>query len=305
MAIASEIHSLEEVNYKFRLGRFFLGIILFFILIFSFLSYYPFGDKLKDRVKALTGGACPLDYNEVRFEFFLPKIVIDDLIIPASCMGKEGAPLRLTYLNLGFRLISFSPFGIPFKIETQYNAQPLELFYVLGLGKQTLRMVDQRLVLSRLDGLMGNFKLGGSIILDALVQMDMNQKMLALDIKAKSENFNIPAQNVMQNRFSLPSLNVRKFYLETNSDNFPNLKVVSFTLGDPDSPVRMDLKGNINVQNPMNFSSLKLDGELAFSEQFKQQFPVGFLVNDTFTVKDGFYQVTLGGTLAAPALQPR
>jgi hypothetical protein len=304
MAIASEIHSLEEVNYRSRIGRFVFGIILFFILIFSFLSYYPIGDKIKDQIKKATGGSCPFDYNDVRFELFLPKMVIDDVTIPASCLGKEGAPIRLSYLNLGFRLISFSPFGIPFKIETQYNGQPIELFYVLGFGGQTIRMVDQRLVLSRLEGLMGNFKLGGSVIVDVLVQMDMNQKMTALDIKAKSEDFKIPAQNVMQN-FSLPALNVRKFYLETNSENFPTVKVVSFTLGDPDSPVRMDLKGSVKIQEPMNFSTLKLDGELAFSEQFKQQFPVTFIVNDTYTVKDGFYQVTLGGSLGAPALQPR
>jgi hypothetical protein len=67
----------------------------------------------------------------------------------------------------------------------------------------------------------------------------------------------------------------------------------------------MDLKGSVKIQEPMNFSTLKLDGELAFSEQFKQQFPVTFIVNDTYTVKDGFYQVTLGGSLGAPALQPR
>ncbi len=304
MAIASEIHSLEEVNYQSRISRFFFGIILIFILFFSFVSYYPIGDKVKEQIKKASGGACPFDYNDVRFEFFLPKMVIDDVTIPASCLGKSGAPIRLTYLNLGFRLISFSPFGIPFKIETQYNAQPIELYYVLGFGGQTIRMVDQRLVLSRLEGLMGNLKLGGSVIVDVLVQLDMNQKLKALDIKAKSEDFKIPAQNVMQN-FSLPALNVRKFYLETNSDNFPNLKVVSFTLGDPDSPVRMDLKGNVKVVEPINFSTMKLDGELAFSEQFKQQFPVTFLVNDTYTVKDGFYQVTLGGSLGAQALQPR
>jgi hypothetical protein len=304
MAVASEIHSLEEINYKSRIRPFFFGIILFFIVTASFLSYYPFGQKIKEQVKKATAGACAFDYTDINFEFLLPKIVVNDVILPASCFGKQGPAIRLDYVNLGFRLISFSPFGIPFKLDTQYNHQPLELYYVLGFGGQTIRMIDQRLVLSRLEGLMGNFKLGGSVVVDVLVQMDMAQKLKAIDIKAKSEDFKIPAQTLMQN-FNLPNLSVRKFYLETSSENFPQLKVNSLVLGDPDSPVRMNLKGTINMREPAELSPLNLNGELAFSEQFKENFPVSFLVNDTYTVKDGFYQVTLGGTLGAPALQPR
>lgn len=304
MAVASEIHSLEEIHYKSKFQPFLFGLLLFLILVTSFLSYYPVGDKLKDQIKRATAGACAFDYADLHFEFFLPKLVVEDVTLPASCFGKMGPAVRLDYVNLGFRLISFSPFGIPFKLETQYNRQPIELYYVLGLGAQTIRMKDQRLVLSRLESLMGNFKLGGSVTVDLLMSMDMKQNLTALDIKAQSTDFKIPAQTVMQN-FNLPALSVRKFYLETSSENFPKLRVEKFILGDPDSPVRMDLKGTVTMAKPPEFSQLKLDGELAFSEQFKQNFPVTFIVNDTYTVKDGFYQVTLGGTLGAPQLQPR
>jgi hypothetical protein len=193
---------------------------------------------------------------------------------------------------------------MPFKLDTQYNGQPLELYYVIGPSGQTIRMIDQRLVLSRFESLMGNFKLGGSVVVDALVQMNLQQKLTALDIKAKSEDFRIPAQTVMQT-FNLPNLMVRKFYLETNSESFPQLKVTSLVLGDPDSPVRMNMKGTVSIKEPTESSPLNLTGELAFSEQFKQNFPVTFIVNENYTVKDGFYQVRLGGTLGAPQLQPR
>ncbi len=303
MAIASEIHSLDEVNYKSRIKPFLFGLLIFFILVFSFLTYYPIGDKIKDQVKKATAGACNFDYNDVGFEFFLPKVVIDDLTIPASCLGREGAPIRLNYLNLSFRLISFSPFGIPFKIDTEYNGQPLEVYYVLGFGGQTIRMIDQRLVLSRLENLMGNFKLGGSVTVDATIQMDMSQKLKAMDIKALSKDFKIPPQTMQG--FDLPSLSVRDFYLETNSDNFPKLRVEKLTLGDTESPVRASFKGTISMIEPANFSAIKLDGEMAFSEQFKQQFPVSLIFNEKYTVKDGFYQISLGGTLGQPQLQPR
>lgn len=303
MAVASEIHSLEEINYKSRIKPFLFGILIFWILVFSFLSYYPIGDKIKDQVKKATAGACNFDYNDVSFEFFLPKVVVDDLIIPASCLGREGAPIRLNYLNLGFRLISFSPFGIPFKIDTEYNGQPLEVYYVLGPGGQTIRLIDQRLVLSRLENLMGNFKLGGSVTVDVMIQMDMAQKLKALNIKALSKDFKIPSQTMQG--FDLPSLSVRDFFLETNSDNFPKVRVEKMTLGDTDSPVRASFKGTINMIEPAGFSPLKLDGEMAFSEQFKQQFPVSLVFNEKYSVKDGFYQISLGGTLSQPQLQPR
>jgi hypothetical protein len=166
-------------------------------------------------------------------------------------------------------------------------------------------MKDQRLNLSKFENLMGNFKLGGSVIVDLLMQMNYSQKLTALDIKAQSNDFKIPAQTVM-GALNLPTLPVRKFYLETNSENFPRLRVDKFIMGDPDSPVRMDLKGTIQVQDQLGFSPMKLDGELAFSDQFKQAFPVeGTLVNEQYTVKDGFYQVSLQGSLNAPQLMPR
>lgn len=303
MAVASEIHSLEEINYKSRIKMYLLVPISLFILATAFVSYYPFGDKIKDQIKKVTGGTCPFDYSDVSFELFLPKMVVNDVIIPASCLGKEGPAIRLEYLNLGFRLISFSPFGIPFKIETLYNRQPIELFYVIGPGGQTIRMIDQRLVLSRLESLMGNFKLGGTVTVDVRMSTDFQSKLTGLDIKAESRDFKIPSQSLMG--FDFPSLSVRKFGLETNSDNFPKLGVTKLILGDPDSPVRMDLKGTINMREPANMSGVSLAGELAFSEQFKAQFPVNLLLNESYTVKDGFYQIALEGILAQPQLKPR
>ena len=303
MAVASEIHSLEEINYKSRIKTFLFVPVCLFILLTAFVSYYPFGDKIKDQIKKVTGASCPFDYSDVEFEFFLPKMVVSDVILPASCFNKEGPAIRLDYVNLGFRLISFSPFGIPFKIETQYNRQPVELFYVIGPGGQTVRMIDQRLVLNRLESLMGNFKLGGTVMVDVRMQMDFAQKLTALDVKAESRDFRIPAQSLMG--FDFPALTVRKFGLETNSDNFPQLRVAKLILGDPDSPVRMDLKGTINMREPANMSPMNLAGELAFSEQFKAQFPVNLLLNEAYTVKDGFYQIALEGILGQPQLKPR
>lgn len=303
MAIASEIHSLEEISYKSRIKMFLLIPLCLIILATAFVSYYPFGEKVKDQIKKVTAGACPFDYSTMRFEFFLPKMVISDVILPASCFGKEGPAIRLDYLNLGFRLISFSPFGIPFKIETQYNRQPVELFYVLGPGGQTVRLIDQRLVLNRLESLMGNFKLGGTVTVDLRMQMDYSQKLMGLDLKAESRDFKIPAQSLMG--FDFPALSVRKFGLETDSENFPKLRVSKLILGDPDSPVRMDLKGTISMREPASASALNLTGELAFSDQFKTQFPVNLLLNEAYTVKDGFYQIALEGFLSAPQLKPR
>lgn len=303
MAIASEIHSLEEINYRSRLRPFLLTPIVVVIFAAAFLAYFPIGDKLKDQIKKASAGACDFDYASLSVEFLLPKIVIDDVILPASCFGREGASVRLDYVNLGFRLISFSPFGIPFKLETQYNRQPLELYYVLGFGGQTIRMKDQRLNLSRLESLMGNFKLGGTVTVDVWLATDYAQKLTALDIKAQSTDFKIPAQSMMG--FDFPPLAVRKFGLETDSSNFPELRLTKLVLGDPDSPVRMDLKGTIGIREPLNMSNLKLAGELAFSDQFKEQFPVGLLLNESYTVKDGFYQIALEGPLAMPQLRPR
>lgn len=300
MATASEIQSLDDIQYKSKIKIYFLPLIIGFLFMMAFLNFYPIGTELKGFIKKnLKGSGCNPDWDDIRIEWLLPKLVISDLVLPASCMGKMGDPLKFSFVTVNFQLISFSPIGIPFKIDTEMNAQPLSLYFVQGFGQRMIRLKDQKISLARLQPLMGEFKMGGNVTVDMSLLMANNNTIKTLNLKAESRDFQIPSQNLQG--FTTPNLKINTLAVEANSDAPPRVTVDKLFMGDTNSPMRAQFKGYFDLQNgAVAFSPLNLTGEVAFSEQFKQQLPLIDMMFQSFTQKDGFYQIRLGGTLGAP-----
>lgn len=303
MASMSEIQSLEEVSYKSRIKFYFYPIIISFIFVISFFNYYPVGDQLKVFMKKnLQGTACNPDYDQIRLEWLLPKIIVSDLSLPASCFNRTGEPIKFSFVTINFHFISFAPLGIPFRIDTEMNGQPLSLYYVQGIGQRMVRLKDQAIALARLQPLMGGkFKLSGNMTIDMSALLASDNSIKELSLKAQSKDLQIPPQSI--EGFTTPVMKVNDFYLEANGENPPRITVDKMIVGDPESPMRADFKGRIDLQsgNAM-FSPVDLTGEIAFSESFKQTVPLVDLFFQNYTQKDGFYQIRLGGTLGQPRL---
>jgi hypothetical protein len=303
MATISEIQSLEEISYKSRIKFFFYPLLIGSIFIFAFLNFYPVGSQLKLLMKKnLQGTGCNPDFDQIRFEWFLPKIVISDVSLPAACLGRVGDPLKLNYLNLNFHFISFAPFGIPFKLETEVNSQPLTLYFVQGFGKRLVRIKDQSIALSRIQPLLGaKLKMSGTVLLDFSALIDNNNTLKELSIKGRSTDFQLPSQSI--EGFTTPAMKVNDFYLEANSESPSKLSLDKFIVGDPNSPMRANFRGKVQLQQGnIAFSPMDLRGEIAFTESFKQTVPLVELFFQTYEQKDGFYQIRLGGTLGQPKL---
>jgi hypothetical protein len=235
-------------------------------------------------------------------ELFLPKIIISDLSLPAGCFSSTAGPVKLSFVTINFNLISFAPLGIPFRIDTEMNGQPLSLYLVQGINQRMIRLKDQAITLSRLAPLMGGqLKLAGNITIDLSVLMTNSNHIKGLELKAQSKDFQLPPQNIQG--FSTPIMKVNDFYLEANAENPPQVSITKMIVGDPDSPMRANFKGRIDLQPGYTlFSPLNLTGEIAFAEALKKTVPLVDLLFQNFTQKDGFYQIRLGGTLGQPRL---
>lgn len=283
-ASASEINSLEEISYKSRIKFFLLAILCFFLFVTAFLNFYPIGDKIKTQLKNnLQGSACNPDYSELHFEWILPKIVISDLVLPATCFGRAGEPVKFSHLTLNFQVINFSPLGLPFKLETEVSGQPLTIYYVLGFGQQLIRMKDQAINLSRLEAFMGEFKIAGNITADVNLLMS-NNAIKNLNIRAASKNLQLPPQSLQG--FNLPNLKFNEFYLEAKTSVPPRLVVERMVLGNTESPIRANFKGRIDLQDgAIAFSPMDLVGEVAFSPELKETIPLIDMMFQTFAQK--------------------
>lgn len=299
--VASEIQSLEEVQYKSKIKTFLWIILLFFLFVAAFLNFYPISDKLKTIVKTQFKGmpGCNPDFDQIRMEWVMPKIVISDLVLPARCLNRDGEPMKFSHVTLNYNLINFSPFGLPFRLDTEFSGQPISVYFVQGIGSQMIRLKDQNLVLSRFQSLLGNdFKFAGAVTVDMSLLMKDN-RLAELSFKAASKDLQIPSQSIQG--FTMPNLKLNELYVEANSANPPRVTVDKLILGDTDSPMRANFKGRIDLQEgAIGFSPLDLNGEVAFSETFKNQLPLIDMMFSSFAQKDGFYQIRLGGTLNSP-----
>lgn len=300
MATVNEVKSLDEIFYKSKIKAIFFPFILTGILIFSFLGHYPVGDEIKSIMKkVLQGQSCNPSFKEIKWEWFLPKIVINDINLPASCFNQNSGSINLSYLNLNFNLISFSPFGIPFRIDTELSGQPLSFYYVQGFGENLIRIKDQTLKLDEISKLLLKVKLTGTITLDLNLLLHKN-KLSEFNLKTRSRDLILPSQNLYG--FNFPSLRMNEFFIELQSETSQKINVSKFILGDPDSPIRANLTGKIDVQaGNLSLSNLNLKGEIAFTENFKSSVPIDAFLG-SYTQKDGFYQIGIGGNLSAPSL---
>jgi hypothetical protein len=306
MATASEIQSLEDIHYKGRIKIWLYPLIVTFIFIFAFLNYYPVGDQLKVLLKKnLQGTACNPDFNELRMEWFLPKLVVTELDLPANCLNRRGESLKFSHLTIHFRLISFSPLGIPFRIDTEMNGQPLSVYFVQGFGKRLIRLKDQSLVLNRLQPLLGaKLKMAGNLTVDLSALLGSDNSLQELTLKAQSKDFQLPSQSVED--FTIPVIKVNLLKIEANTENPPRITLDQMFMGDTDSPMRANFKGKVDLQQGnIGFSAVNLEGGVSFSENFKQTVPLVDLLFESYPQKDGFYQIRIGGTLAQPKLMKR
>ncbi len=296
---SSEIASLDDIEYKSKFKIYFYILGCGFLFTMAFLNFYPVGDKLKGILrKQLSGTSCNPDYDELHFEWLMPKLVVTDLMLPASCFDRQGDPIRLSHVTINYNLINFSPFGLPFRIETSMKGQPLSFYFVQGIGKQMIRLKDQKITLSRLEGLTGSFKLSGTVMTDLSLLME-GQKMSTVSFKLASEDFQIPSQSI--EGLNIPTMKLNKFYIEAIGAGGSRVNVDKIIIGDTDSPIRANFKGKIDLrQGAIGFSPLDLRGEVAFSNAIKESLPLLDMMFQSFNQKDGFYQIRLGGMLAKP-----
>lgn len=301
MATATEVQSLGEIQYKSKIKIIFLILIAFFLFVVSFLNFYPIGDKIKSVIKtSFNGKGCNPDFDELHMEWFMPKVVVTNLSIPANCLDRAGESLKFSHLTINYTIINFAPFGLPFRIETSFGGQPIQLYFVQGFfGTQMVRMKDQTLDLQKLQPLMGEkFKISGRMTVDFNASMSKNL-LSNLNVKAQSKDLQIPPQSIQG--FTTPPLKLNEFYLEANSEAPPRIQVEKLIIGDTDAPMRANFKGKIDLQEGnANMSPLDLAGEIAFSEAFRKALPLIDMMFQSFDQKDGFYLIRLGGTLGSP-----
>lgn len=306
MATASaEIRQLDQVDYSLGIKRLLImaaGLGLFSI---AFLSNFPLEQKIERLVKAELAklpGCRPI-FEGLKFEFLLPKVVLTDVALPASCFGDgTGDDMTMRHLTLHFLGPNFAPMGLAFMLEGELHGQPLHIRYATGIGSQAVNIQEEGMNLSKVSTAIPKFpKLEGrmDVNLKAIIK---GQQLQDLQFLAQSKSLVVPTQGLGD--FRLPRIALGNFALKAQTEG-KKIKVEQLTLGQSESPIRANFKGTVTpAAGNLAFSPVDLTGEAAFSPEFLQSFSILNLMLGSFTQKDGFYQIRLGGTLGQMAPMP-
>jgi type II secretion system protein N len=300
--VSPEIRHLEEVQYTSGVHKLLLAAAVVVCFFVAFFAHYPIEDKVERLVKTQLAQipGCRPSFTDLQFGILLPKLVLTEVVLPASCTGAKET--RMRHLTLHFSGPSFSPFGLAFTGETELNGQPLTLRYAAGLTSQVINVQEESLNLAKLSAaLPGAPAMEGTLRLNTRVTMTEG-RVEDLRLLAESTNFVLPAQAL--DAFRLPRMAIGALSIKAQSETPRKLVVDQIVLGNADAPVRAKFAGTVDMAMQTSLSQLNLKGEAAFSPAFVEAFPILNMLMSSFTQKDGFYQIGLRGTLGAPKPTP-
>ncbi|EQC46135.1 hypothetical protein M900_1666 [Bacteriovorax sp. Seq25_V] len=275
------------------LGALFLGFTFNFSLDQKILSLLETNVKRNNK--------CPMKYDSANVSYLLPGLSFKNFEISAFCL-KSSTPLVLKNISTSVSLPSFSPLGLGMKTVVRDQFSTINLLSVHGIGTHYLKINADKLKSQTLNPLLGEFKLGGDFTLNSNIDISKNQ-LSDLDLQIKSQNFSVPAQFLQG--FELPVINIGPLSLKATMKKKNQLNIVELILGNELSPIRADIKGDVELnQYNMTRSKLDLIATVKFSASFIESFSIlNLFLDSSKQDEQGFYKIKIGGQVAKPSTE--
>lgn len=296
---------LPETIYELPRWPKYLWVLLatapFFIGLFL---NWPIKATLENTLKKqMTALSCPIRYNSLDLEFFLPKVILENTTILGTCFNSPGKDLQLSSLVLNFRGPSFFPPGPRFLITMDSPLGRLNIYHTLTFRSHTIKVEDTDLSLPGITTFFNLPRLQGHLEITSLVDYHNKDGLTSLDLLAKSKDLVIPPQNIQG--LQLPTIPIKNFVLKASSKEKNKMQISEMVLGDQDSPIIAHFSGDLflNPEIPST-SSIELTGEMRFSPNFLKDFAIINLFLNKYRQKNGFFQMKITGALDHPIFVP-
>ena len=273
------------------------------LFIMTLMINLPVSSGLKSVVEdnVLRTPQCPLVYKDMELSLFFPGIFLSDLTIPGRCFRRPKQSIHFTKAEFGMSFPSFWPIGIKTKLDASFEDTKINIFPRLTLSGHSIQISNTMISTSFINQftpqpnmINGDFDIKGN------VELKSNQVDSA-HLLINSSNFFIPAQNI--SGIMIPSLSFKKFELAANVVK-EQVQVKALRIGTPASNLQGEFKGSVSLsKSNIAFSRIDLQGRIRISKEIQEAIPLIRLLLNGKQKKDGFYFVTIGGTVAAP--QPK
>lgn len=295
--LPEEIYSQNKV--------FFIKVIIASLTLFflAFCFNFPLGKIIKSHVeKAISSNrSCPISYDELKIEWFLPKIVIKKPVVSGVCFNNPSSTLKLKDLFIKVESPSFWPLGLKLHAKVKHQFSVLNIYPTIGLTTHAVKIEKSSISHDTLTAILGpkSLKFTGDIEIESILNFK-GKSVTSGDVFVNSENFNIPTQNVRG--LDLPGLPISIFQLKASVNAKNLLDIKDIRVGDANSPILAEVDGKVKL-NPHNISNSTLDvnGDIKFSNKFLEEFGIlNIMLGGKTPTEKGFYKFKLQGRLSAP-----
>lgn len=277
-----------------------IGAILAFIVALSF--NFPVRRNIKKLIvnQLRANRACPISYQSLDVELFLPKIIFDSPVIPGKCFKNPRTQVEFDSMIAKITMPSFWPLGIKSRIEAKSGESVFNIYPRLAIGGNAIQVEDTVISGEFISNLTQGININGSFNVQGHFELE-GGKVDTGSLKIDSSNAALPSQTI--NNFTIPGLNIGKIELAGNMiKNTFHLK--AFRIGREGSPIRGEFKGKIKFsQGNIALSTMDLQGKINFAEDFLNQIPFIRLLLNGKKQSQGFYYLNLSGTFSRPTPQ--
>ncbi len=286
-------------------------IVFFLIALFclTLLVKFPMKSLLNQKLQSLlqVSPSCTIDLQKNEFEFFLPKIIFGDVTLPAGCVFPQKQ-IKLKETSLHFRGLSFSPFGLSFKLETTYKQNQLEAFFIPSFNSISILLENEseggkflgktnKINFSDLKEFLPIVRFNGDLVISTLfLQLSYGGSLKDFILNVSTNNFLFPKQSIMG--FDLEKMDINSLLIQLNLLPNNKLRIKKFIIGDEQSPLKANFSGELklNTRN-LKTSFLNTQGELFVSDKILQDIFLLKSILDRFDKKGKFYQIEIKSPL--------
>ena len=96
--------------------------------------------KSNAEVAIASNAACPITYDEMKFEWFLPKVILTKPVINGRCYSNPSSSLKLADLAISFQSPSFWPLGVKLHTKIKHKLSVINIYPTVGLGGQVIKI---------------------------------------------------------------------------------------------------------------------------------------------------------------------
>ncbi|MFG1591728.1 type II secretion system protein GspN [Halobacteriovorax sp. CON-3] len=300
MSEAAEQTDVYKINKK---TIFLISIFAFLSLFFGFIFNFSVEDKIMNLVYdgLRKNRSCPIYYQSASLSYFLPGINLKEIDISSRCLNSRSG-LLVSEADISLGLPSIAPMGLTFNTEINKIAgldNQINLKSIHNFSTQYVKVENTVISFDALAPLMNNFKLDGTINLNALVSTDL-KAIKDLDIYLTSKDFTIPTQVIQS--FELPTLAINNLSFKAHSEDGGAVEIQELIIGDSNSPIRANASGTITLdKRNIRNSRLDIEAQVKFTPEFIESFAIiNLLLGNGTPDEQGFYHMKIDGTLGRP-----